>query len=430
MSKTRQKRTKESLITRKPQLASMIGTMLEYYDSSLYGFLVPFLTPIFLPNMDPINAIILGYAMYPIGLLTRPFGAILLGRLGDRAGRKKALIVCITGTAVATGCIGLIPPYAAIGIAAPLLLASLRLIQRFFVAGEYNGGAIFAIEHSLNKKGSASGIYCAFTATGTLAAAGMAAFVATLPHGFWRLAYILAFFTALYGIYIRKKAPETPEFEAASKKAPVQPFWANVKLYRWRILTCVGVAGCFSTLYCIPAIFMNGFIPEVTNITHAQILKINSLTMAIYIVFLIISGKLSDRFGYRKIMILTAGLTSLVAYPLFLLIETGSLFNIFLMKASFCILCGLYVGPMHAWFQNFFHVRARYQMISLSYSLGSQIGGITPALAMYLWKTTGMTTIPSLLIIAWSLIGVTALLLATPSKFKSPELEPTPLPLT
>ena len=401
---------KSSLMNKKPQWGAFIGTSLEYYDSALFWFMTPLLTPLFLPNMDPLSALILAYATYPLTIVSRPLGAILLGRIGDKYGRKKALTVSLIGTAAATGIVGCLPTYASIGAMAPMLFTLLRVVQKFFVAGEYNGGAIFLLEHTKDRKGFKSGMYCAFTASGILAAAIVCSLVSILPEGWWRLAYLLAFLTALFGIYFRFNATETPEFKLTQETELQPQTFRNKVTGHWcTMLICAGVATCFSSLYTIHSSFTIGYFPQITSFTTSQMMFMNIVSLTIYMISLPISGLLGDKLGYKRSMMYAAFMTAMLGFPLFLAVGTNTLSGIFTFKIIFSLMSAWFIGPFHAWAQELFPVNSRYQLISLSYSIGSQLGSLTPPLSLWLWKQTLVYYIPSVIVIGFSLIGIFSL---------------------
>lgn len=399
-------------VVKRPYIASMIGTILECYDNALYGFMAPILTGIFLPEMNQVNALILAFAIYPLGLISRPLGGFILGKMGDRLGRKRALIFSLTGMAIATGLIGCMPTYAIIGVAAPIILALLNVVQKFFAGGEYNGGAIFMLEHSTKHRSFRSGLYCACAVSGVLIAALVAATIAYLPTGWWRVAYLLGFLTALFGLYIRKNVPETPEFENVDLNKPKISLKNNIMSNRWLLLWSIGAAGFFSALYNIPAVFMNAFVPLVSDISTQQMLVVNALVLFVYMLVLPLFGALGDLLTPRKSMIIAALVTTIVSYPLLLLLNTNSLVYIIIMKLAFVVLVAWFIAPFHAWIQDLYDVKSRYQLISLTFSIGMQLGCATPVLALWAWKSTCIIQIPAAFIIVWGFIGIISLLYA------------------
>ncbi len=386
------------------KFAAMIGTALEYYDMSLYGFMTPLLVIIFLPDMPKLNAIILTFIVLPIGILIRPLGALFIGKIGDNYGRKIGLIIGISGMACVTGLTGLLPTYSDVGILAPILMLICRILQGFFVAGEYNGGAIFVLEHSKqNTRGLSSGFYCAFTVLGILTASGVTTLISYLPQEYWRLPYILGFVTGLIGLYMRKHLVETPEFIAYKDMPPIKTS-AIVKNYK-PILQAIGVAGFFSALYNFHTVLMISFIPIVTSLTTSDMMYINFKTTLIYMVALPIFGYIADKITFRRSMHYAAITTIIVSYPLILLITLNNPHYIFLMKAVFAIITAWFVGPFHAWIQSLFSVKQRYTAISVSYSIGSQLGGMIPATSLWLWQSTGSFIAIASLLIFWAIIA-------------------------
>lgn len=382
----------------------MIGTALEYYDMSLYGFMTPILASIFLPEMARINAIIITSLTLPIGALTRPLGALIIGRFGDKYGRKYGLIIGITGMSIVTGLTGLLPTYATIGLAAPLLMLLCRILQGFFVAGEYNGGAIFVLEHTKSdKKGFASGVYCAYTVCGILSAAAITTLVSYLPEGYWRLPYLLGFFTGLIGIFIRKYVAETPAFIEQMKAPPIETTQI-FKLYKPALQT-IAVSGFFGALYNFHTVLMISFLPMVTKFSTSTIMYVNTCTTLIYLALLPVFGYVADRIGLRKSMLYATIAAIVMIHPLVSLIKLDSLPWIFFMKAVFAIITAWFVGPFHAYVQELFSVRNRYTGISTCYSIGGQLGGAIPAISLWFWRETHSYAAISLTLLFWAILS-------------------------
>ncbi len=391
------------------RIAAMIGTALEYYDMSLYGFMTPILVSIFLPEMSKINAIIITFLALPIGTLVRPIGALVIGKIGDKHGRKTGLIIAITGMAFITGLTGLLPTYNDIGILAPILMLTCRTIQGFFVAGEYNGGAIFVLEHTkATNKGLMSGYYCAYTVSGILAAAAMTTLISYLPIGYWRLPYFLGFITGLIGIYIRKYVAETPEF-LAYKNTPPLPTITIFKNYK-PILQAIAISGFFGALYNFHTVLLISFLPMVTSFSTSTIMLVNSCTTVIYMFLLPISGYVADKISFRRSMSYATITTIILVYPLISLIKLNDLTSIFVMKAMFAIITAWFVGPFHAWIQSLFAIKARYTAVSVSYSIGSQLGGTIPALSLWIWKETDSLLSITFVLLFWATLAFFTLL--------------------
>ena len=391
-------------VNQKSYFIAMMGTTLEYYDMSLYSFMAPILITQFLPNLDPLTALILAFAMYPLSIFSKPIGALVIGRIGDKLGRKKALTTAIFGIALTTGIIGCLPTYHQIGIAAPILFTLCRIMQKFFGAGEYNGGAIYLLEHMKEeKKGYISGLYCAYTVLGIILAAIVSTIVSYLPLSYWRLPYFIGFFTGIFGFYIRAKAIESPEFVHSETYSLLNYdlIRSNIK----KIVSVIGMAAFFGCLYTIPAILLTSLVPLISNLSSSTVMFINVITLFIYMICLPISGYIADKIGLTKSMI-AASLATIITTLVFIkLLYSNSLFTILMVKSIFAIISAWYIGPFHAAVQSMFTVNTRYRLISLSYSIGSQIGGAMPAVSLFIWKKSQNLMFIGFVLIFWATIG-------------------------
>jgi len=196
-------------------IASVLGNALELYDFSLYGIFVPLFATLFFPTGNPTVALLASLATFAVGFLTRPLGGILFGYLGDRFGRKNALLISIMLMALPTLIISFLPTYAQIGILAPILLLLCRLLQGLCAGGEYTGASIFIIEHlGKSRRGLAGSLISASGAIGSLIAMllGAALLQPGLPEWSWRIPFLMGAFLALIGFYIRRSLQESPEF--------------------------------------------------------------------------------------------------------------------------------------------------------------------------------------------------------------------------
>jgi MFS transporter, MHS family, proline/betaine transporter len=391
----------------KATIAAMIGTALEYYDMSLYGFMAPLLVSIFLPTFDTLNALLITFIFTPISIIVRPLGALVIGKIGDKYGRRKGLAISIGGMALATGLIGLLPTYQQIGFLAPVLFIILRSLQGFFVAGEYNGGAIFVLEHTEGNKGLLSGIYCMYTVVGILAAAATATFVSYLPNAYWRLPYLIGFITGIVGLYIRKHIKESPKF-LKYKHVDNISLKDIAKKYKL-ILILIGVSSFFSALYVLPTILMNSLLPLATPYKLPTIMSVNAAATVVYMLTLPIFGHVADKLSFNKSMSIAGGILFIASYPLISLISYQKLEYIILMKMCFAVITAWFVSPFHAWAQSLFHTKERYTAISFSYSIGSQLGGFMVPLSLWAWKQTHSLSAIYYILMFWAIIALIAL---------------------
>jgi MFS transporter, MHS family, proline/betaine transporter len=389
-------------------IAAMIGTALEYYDMSLYGFMAPLLISIFLPTFDKINALILTFIFPIISLIVRPLGAIVIGKIGDTYGRKIGLIISIGGMTVATGIIGLLPTYNKIGVLAPILFVILRSLQGFFMAGEYNGGAILVLEHSPDhRKGYVSGLYCLYTVYGIAISAVICTITSYLPPQYWRIPYFIGCIAGIIGLYVRRHIHESPKF-LESKHINAVPLKQIAKKYKL-ILISIGVVGLFSSLYTMPTLLMNSLLPLTTSYSLSTIMLINSATTILYMFTFPLFGRLADKISCYKSMSIAAVIVLITSYPLISMISYNKLEYIFIMKLCFALITAWFGAPFHAWIQSLFLTRERYAAISFSYAIGHQLGGLMVPLSLWSWKHTHSFFAIYSILIFWSAVALTAL---------------------
>lgn len=384
-----------------------LGTALEHYDFAVFNYMIPVLTEIFFPPENELKGLIFILFLMPFGVLMRPFGAYFIGRIGDRFGRIKALSISMIGMAVCTGLVAFIPSYVSIGIFAPILLMICRVMQNFFVAGEYIGGAVYILENSKdNKKGAASGLYCAITNVGFICASVVVTLIAFDPIKYWRIPFILGFLTALIGFYIRIKALKVVG-EVKQVEVIEEPIYTKENLEK--VGKIIAISAFFSGCYAFATYFLNSYIPVVTEFHKSQIIKINSFLLLFYIVIVLMSGRLADRFGARQIMKYSVILYLIISYPVFTLIKSHNIYSIIFLKMVFICMAGMFIGPYHLLVIGYFRKNLRYRLISLAHSLGGLIGNCLAPLAFYLYDKNHLILMPVFLLLSSAIAAFFAL---------------------
>src|SRR5215813_981461 len=215
---------------RRTVLAGMLGNAMEWYDYGLYGYLSPILATLFFPSRDPLTSLTATFGVFAAGFLMRPLGAVAFGHLGDRLGRKKALVISVGLMAVPTGLIGLLPTYAQAGSLAAVLLVVLRLLQGFSVGGEFTGSILFLVEHAPPARRGFIGSWAGFsTNAGCLLGSGVGALLVTVlgrqavAEWAWRLPFLLGAVLGVAGLFLRLGVEETPRFQSLAKSEGVAP---------------------------------------------------------------------------------------------------------------------------------------------------------------------------------------------------------------
>ncbi len=314
---------------RKVILASSLGTVFEWYDFYLYGSLAAIIAKQFFSGLDAGSAFIFALLAFAAGFIVRPFGALLFGRLGDMIGRKYTFLVTIVIMGLSTFIVGLLPSYASIGVAAPIVLVALRMLQGLALGGEYGGAAVFVAEHAPSGKRGACTSWIQTTATmglflsllvilGVRTAVGEAAFA----EWGWRVPFLVSFLLLVVSVYIRVSMNESPAFqrmkaEGRTSRAPLaESFgeWKNLKIV---ILALVGLTAGQAVVWYSGQFYALFFLTQALKVDSktANILVAYSLLLGTP--FFVIFGSLSDRIGRKPIIMAGCLLAALTYFPVF-----------------------------------------------------------------------------------------------------------------
>ncbi|HEV7853820.1 MAG TPA: MFS transporter [Mycobacterium sp.] len=387
-------------------MASFVGSAIEYYDFYIYGTAAALVFPrVFFPHLGTTMATVASMATFAAAFLSRPIGAAFFGHFGDRLGRKSTLIATLLIMGASTLAVGLVPGAATIGMAAPLILLTLRLAQGFAVGGEWAGAALLSAEYA---PAEARGRYGMFTQMGVGSGLVMSSLLflvvnQTIGEGSrafvdwgWRIPFLFSAVLIAIALYVRLSVAETPVFAAqkARQSAPVTPLTALFRNQRREVVLAAGsMIGFFTLGYLANAYFMSyahnhvGFSPDL-------ILAVGLLGGVIVVVFNALSAMASDIFGRRRVIIaaLAVGIPwSFVVMPL---IDTGNAAWFALaMSGTYAVAASSY-GPMAAFIPEIFGTRYRYSGAGLSLNLAGLVGGAVPTIiAAPLLATWGASAI-------------------------------------
>jgi predicted MFS family arabinose efflux permease len=312
--------------------ASSLGTVFEWYDFYLYGSLAAVIAKQFFSGLDPTSAYIFALLAFAAGFLVRPFGAIFFGRLGDMIGRKYTFLVTILIMGAATFVVGLLPNYATIGIAAPIILVALRMLQGLALGGEYGGAATYVAEHSPHGK---RGAYTAWIQTTATLGLFLSLIVILLTREFtgadfdvwgWRIPFLLSIFLLAISVYIRLSMNESPAFakmkaEGKTSKSPLSESfgqWKNLKIV---ILALLGLTAGQAVVWYTGQFYALFFLTTIAKVDAKTANLLIAASLVIGTPFFIVFGALSDKIG-RKIIImggcLIAALTYFIVFPMLL----------------------------------------------------------------------------------------------------------------
>ena len=388
---------------RKVVLAAVVGATIEWYDFLLYGVVAGIVfNKLYFPAGDPVVATLLAYSTFAAGFVTRPLGGLIFGHFGDKIGRKSMLVITLMIMGVSTFLIGLVPTYAQIGIAAPLLLLLLRVFQGIGLGGEWGGAVLMAYEYAPKEK---RGYYASLPqiglALGVCLASGVVALLSSLLTDAqflawgWRIAFLISGVLVAVGLYIRLSIQETPEFTAIKERnAALQiPFLDLIKRYPGNILKGMGARYIDGVFFNVFAVFSISYLTSTIKISRTDAL-IGVMAAAFVMCFAIpYFGALSDRIGRTKVYFWGSLVVAASSFPAFWLIthSSGNMLLIWLaIIIPFGILYAAVYAPEAALFCDLFDAKVRYSGISFVYQFsGIFASGITPIIATALLKTGG-----------------------------------------
>ena len=391
-------------------MASSAGTVIEWYDFYVFGTLAPILAPLFFPGSSETAAFLNTLATFGAGFAVRPLGALVFGRIGDMVGRKYAFMVTLLIMGVATAAIGLLPTVASIGIAAPLMLVFLRLMQGLALGGEYGGAAIYVAEHAPPHRRGYFTSFIQATATLGLLVSLVVILVTRAITGEeafkawgWRVPFLLSALLVVMSFYIRRRMHESPVFqqmkaEGTVSRMPIKEAFGTVE--RWKIFFSVlfGVVAGQAVVFYTGQFFALFFIQKVLKLSLTDSYITVALGIVIGTPFYLLSGALSDRVGRKKMIISGLFLAAITLYPIYRAMMwaggpiTGdgaaavalhpNIIVLALLVAAQVLLVTLSYGPMAAFLVESYPARIRYTSMSLPYHLGNGwFGGFTPFIA-------------------------------------------------
>lgn len=388
------------------RFAGMLGNILIHYDTALFGLLAPYIAPLFFDIRNPLLALILTYAMMPLGLISRPLGSLFFGWIGDNFGPKKALFYSLLGMAIVTLSIGLIPVYLQIGIWAPCLLALARMLQGFFAAGESTGASIFILENTTpSGRSFMSSLYDVSSVSGTLIASGLVTLFCMQGwvEEWWRLPFWIGSLTALIGLKFRLKTEEQKPVHVA-KRSTIQVIIKHKEAF-----VSIALASGFSyATYILAFTLMNAYVPLVTTLTPATAMKMNTALLVVDMLLLPFFGYLAQKFGKEKVMLMGAFFSIVSAVPLFYCLNGAGIAMVTAVRFAIVLFGVAFAAPYHAWKLECVPPAHRYTVLSLGCTLGSQlIGAPTAAISLWLYQILGYIWAPGLyLMLIGALAGI------------------------
>ena len=418
-------------ISRKPVLASIIGTVVEYYDFAVYGYMATVLSTLFFSQGDPSAALLNTLATFAVAFFLRTPGGILFGHIGDRYGRRSALALTILLMCLATLGIGLLPDYSTIGIWATVLLVLMRCLQGIAAGGELGGAVAFLAESApARKRALTTSLIHLGSLTGALFAALLVlglnqAFSAqTITDWAWRLPFLVSLPLALVGLWIRTRLAETEQFRTSAKAESEKPpiFEVLAKNPR-QLLQIFGLAALVTGGYYVAYVYGATYLETVTGLDRGTSFLSTVITILVSCAVLPLSGMLADRFGRKPAMLLGSILGLALALPAFFLMSSPWLWLAVLGNVLLGVPVDLCLGTVFAVFAELLGTRVRYTGIALGFNLSQMLlGGTAPYLSTWLINSTGQALAPAWFYLACALISLcTALTLRETKGIRLPD---------
>ncbi|MGM9948496.1 MAG: MFS transporter [Lysinibacillus sp.] len=374
-------------------IASLVGSSIEWFDYFLYGTVAALVfNQVFFVADDPTVGLLLSYASLALAFLIRPFGGIIFSHIGDRVGRKKTLVMTLSLMGGATFLMGVLPTYQAIGVAAPILLVTLRLIQGIGIGGEWGGALLLAVEYAPKEKRGLFGAIPQMGVTiGMFLGTGVLTFITSVvsTEAFvswgWRIPFLLSALLVVFGLWIRKGIDETPSFKQVQESGdiPKLPIVDTLRYYWREVLIAIGGKVVETAPFYIFGTFIVSYGTNNLGFENTEVLVAVMIATIVTTILIPFMGSLSDKIGRKKMYIWGTAAMILYAFPYFWLLEQRTFFTLILATV---IGLGIIWAPITAvlgtMFSEIFEAKVRYTGVSLGYQIGAAAaGGTAPLVA-------------------------------------------------
>ncbi|WP_454699705.1 MFS transporter [Arthrobacter humicola] len=410
-------------------MSSYLGSTIEFYDFLLYATAAAVAFPkVFFSGMDDWVGVVAAYATFAAGYVARPLGGIIFGHFGDRVGRKGMLIVSMAVMGIASTLIGLIPGASLIGPWGAVILVFLRVCQGIAVGGEWGGAALMALEHSDPKRrGFAASFVNAGAPTGAVLGTVVMGLFSALPQEAflawgWRVPFLLSFVLLIVGMFVRLRVSESPIFAEAVAKESMQGTKRKIPLIevlrRPKALIMIMFAGAagFGLQVVLPTFSITYAVSK--GAPQQGVLYAFAGASAISILFVLLGGRLSDRFGRRPVMVAGLALFTVYLFPMFGMLGSGNVGLVFLAFTVALVLHSSLYGPLAAFVSEQFGTTSRYTGAAVGYQLATLIGaGFTPGIVAGLYKDSGQSIVPVVIFLSvMATVSIVFILLTRESK--------------
>ncbi len=405
---------------RRKRLAAVgIGNFMEWFDFAIYGYFAAIIGAQFFPSGDPTAEMLSSLAVFAVGFISRPVGALFLGPIGDKFGRRTVLIITVLGMGIITALIGLTPSYASIGIAAPIIVVVLRLLQGMMVGGEWTSAAAYIGESAPKAKRAQFASVVTATAglaflIGTLTAALLQATMSeeALSSWGWRVPFIFSIVMAAVAVYIRRKLDDTPVYEELERKRATNTIEVTSAGEKARafILT-LAFSGIFGVSLYYFVTYANNHLTGAVGMDRMQSLLATGAAIVIYVAFNPLVGMISDRIGRRPVLLTGVIGLAVWAIPAFMLMNTGNPFLAFVGLTIFSFFVACCAVMNNVLLVEVFPASVRSTGSALGYNVAyALLAGPGPLIAAALVAATGSLISPAFYVIAVAVVSLAVLI--------------------
>jgi MHS family proline/betaine transporter-like MFS transporter len=395
--------------------AAVVGNALEWFDFTVFGLFAGPIGKAFFPVKTDLTSLLLALATFGVGFALRPLGALVLGNYADRAGRRAALSLIIVLMSIGTAIVVVTPPFAVIGIAAPVLIVAARLIQGFSVGGEMGGATAFLIESAPPERRGLIASWQFVGQAGAALAGGLIGLALThilppeaIDRWGWRIPFVLGLAIGPVGLYLRARMADSEEFVSERNTgSPIAEAWQG---YRKEVAqsfgaTILGTAAVYIVIFYTPTYAVKSL-----GLSTGAAFAATAIASLIWLVMTLVAGRLSDIVGRRRLLLVTAAVILIATYPLFrVLVAAPNPLALAAVQGMLAVLLALYCGPLPAYVGEMFPARIRATGLSLGYSVAVPVfGGFAPFIVA--WLDTGSHLAPAYYLTLCAVLTIAALL--------------------
>jgi len=417
---------------KKVVMSCMVGNALEWYDFALYGYFAAIIGRMAFPSSgDVIGTLLKSYGVFFAGFVMRPLGALVFGHIGDRHGRKRALMLSIYCMAIPTTLIGLLPTYAQVGVWAPIFLTVLRLFQGLSMGGEFTGSMLFIVEHAPKGQKGFWGSYSSFSVIiGLIIGSGISALISFLVSAEqleawgWRIPFLLSSVGSVIGAYMRRTLADPHEFtthqqssdpqESSRSRFVIKDLFSH---YRSTIFKVVCVDLTVAVGFFLICVYIMTYLQNFVGFSYRFAVTVNTLSMLVFAAVIPIAGRASDRWSPVQVMKAAVIGFIFLSIPLFYGLSSGTPVTAAISQIGLSVLMGINFAPISVLLVSLFPVHVRYSGVSIAHNLSMAIfGGSAPHVVTFLIKNTGNLLMPGIILTLAALGSLWGLSSVRPSK--------------